>query len=257
MYFLKKTLIRTSFIALAALAMVPYANAASLGGSFTADNGAFIYLSTSTSSQGTLIGQGNQWESTFYLTNTTLVPGTTYYLHVEASNSGGAAGFIGQFNITGSGFQFSNGTQTLLTNTADWLGGYNDAYGGTYNSSTNTDTLTAQSWVPVNGPVASAGYNGTQPWGGSTGVNVYNVSPNAQWIWAADSQSLAPGGNPGNSSFTNGPCQNCTVDLTSGPITVSATPVPAPSGSALTGFLLAALGAFVFLRRRNTTAQSA
>lgn len=257
MHFLKKTLIRTSFIALAALATVPYAAAATLGGSFTADNGAFVYLSTSTTAQGTLIGQGNQWETTFNLTSTSLVPGQTYYLHVEASNTGGPAGFIGQFNISGSGFQFSNGTQTLLTGTTGWFGGYNDAYGGTYVPSTNTDSLVAQSWVPVNGAVASAGYNGTQPWAGTTNVGVSNVSSSAQWIWAADSQSLAPGANPGSTSATNGPCQSCTVDFASGPISIAATPVPAPGGVASVGFLLAALGAFVFLRRRNTTAQSA
>lgn len=248
----KRTLIGSSLLALAALSAVPVANAASLGGTFTADNGAFIYLSTSASSQGTLIGQGNQWQTSFNLTNTALVPGQTYYLHVEASNTGGAAGFIGQFNLTGSGFQFSNGSQTLLTDTTHWSGGYNDAYGGTFNKTTNTDSLTPQSWVPVSGAVASAGYNGTQPWAGTPAVDVYNVSPNAQWIWAADSQSLAPGGNPGNSGASNGPCQTCTVDLVSGAITATAASVPAPGGIATLGFLLASLAAMAFMRRRAT-----
>ena len=76
-----------------------------LSGSFTADNYIFVYLSTSASQRGSLIGSGNNWQSTFYVNPTTLNPGTTYYLNIEAINgdsgSYSAGGFIGDFTLSG------------------------------------------------------------------------------------------------------------------------------------------------------------
>src|ERR1700744_6143507 len=76
-----------------------------LSGNFTADNDIFVYLSTSANDRGTLIGSGNNWASTFYATPASLIPGTTYYINVEAINGDGgsysAGGFIGDFSLSG------------------------------------------------------------------------------------------------------------------------------------------------------------
>src|SRR3569623_2801322 len=95
-------LLRTiGFILAGSLATTDAGATSVLSGSFTADNYIYVFLSTSASDRGTLIGSGNNWQSTFYVNPTALNAGTTYYLNVEAINgdsgSYSAGGFIGDF----------------------------------------------------------------------------------------------------------------------------------------------------------------
>lgn len=84
----------------------------------TVDNQFWIYLSTSPTDAGILLGSNGNWpEVTSYTAN--LIPGQTYYLHIKAEDVGGPEMFIGDFSVTGS-FQFVNGQQTLTTNAANW-----------------------------------------------------------------------------------------------------------------------------------------
>ena len=175
--------------------------AGSISGEMTADNAFFAYISTNDSVLGTLVASENNWGGTASFSNFALTPGVTYYLHVEAINYGGAAGFIGQFDLSGTGFQFANGTQDLLTDTTDWRGIYNNGSGA----------VTAQPWVEPTGGVASLGANGIGPWGTRPGI-----SGNADWIWPSDADSM-PGG---------GLCGNCTVDFSTPIETVSGAPEP-------------------------------
>jgi len=198
-----------------------------LSGGFTADNYIYVYLSTSASARGTLIGSGNNWQSTFYVTPASLTAGTTYYLNVEAINGDGGAysagGFIGDFTLSGA--TFANGQSELLTSSANWLAGYNDSNGAN----------TAQPWVQPIGTASSEGSNGVSPWG-----TVSNVSSSAQWIWASDTQSES-GAAAGNQ------CASCTVDFQTA-FTVPAA-VPEPGSAALFGAGLAGLGLMLRSRR--------
>lgn len=201
-----------------------------LSGSFTADNYIYVYLSTSASDRGTLIGSGNNWQSTFYVNPTALNAGTTYYLNVEAINgdSGGysAGGFIGDFTLSG-GATFSNGQSELLTSTTGWLAGYNDS------NSSNT----AQPWVRPTGSAVALGQNGVSPWG-----SVSNLSSSAFWIWASDLRS-------GNGSTPGSQCAACTVDFQTAFTTAAAAPEPASAAALLAG--LAGLGFVRWKHRRH------
>src|SRR5687767_7282901 len=106
----------------AAIGAASPAGAQTLSGDLTVDNLFTAYLSTSASSTvgATLLSSGTNWASTYSFGPTALTPGTTYYLLVEAVDQGAPGAFVGDFTLSGSGFQFANGLQTLTTNTTAW-----------------------------------------------------------------------------------------------------------------------------------------
>ena len=134
-----------------------------LSGYTSADNAFTVYLSTNDSVLGTAIATGNSWPTAYSLGNVALTPGQTYYLQVDAVNSGGPDGYIGTFTLNNTDFQFENGTQTLETDTVNWL----------------ADPATAGWTAPVDSPL-SYGYDGTGPWGYQPSYDV-----TAQWIWSS------------------------------------------------------------------------
>ena len=245
-----KTYLLAAVMAIALLGASPFAVAATLGGTVTADNAIFVYLSTSTSTLGTLIAQDSSWQTPVSFSNVAIAPGSIYYLNIEAINSGSSAGFLGQFALSGTGYAFSNGSQSLLTDTTDWHGGYNNNYGGTASGSGTSTTYSyvAQSWVTPTGGITSAGSNDSPPWNAYFNGLAPGIAAAADWIWPSDPQSMPSG--PTSASST-GPCQFCTVDFSSGPIAASTvTPVPAP---AVLGMLLFAVGFLALGRRRVIT----
>src|SRR5437764_6067297 len=121
----KISLAAATAIALAAWC-APDAQATTLSGNMTVDNFFFAFISTSDATLGTQVASGNNWPTTVGIPATTLTPGVTNYLHIEAINQTGPAMFIGDFSLSDTGFTFANGTQSLSTDTTDWRGGFND-----------------------------------------------------------------------------------------------------------------------------------
>lgn len=160
------TTMRTVLVPVAAaLAMFAgSSSAAVLNTTLAVDNGYQVFISTSDNVQGTLFGAGNNW-TTSYANSTVLTAGTTYFLHIYAYDQGGIAGLLGQFDLTGGGHEFANGTTTLTTNTTDWMGN-NSGFNGSY------------------GAVGNLGGNGVGPWGTRP-----NIAGSATWIWAGDANN--------------------------------------------------------------------
>jgi len=127
---------------------------------------------------GTLIASGNNWSTTFSIPGTALTPGVTNYLQIEVINYGMQGGFIGDFTLSDAGFHFANGTQSLSTDTNNWVGIYNNS-----NSS-----VVAQPCVTATGSIFSFGANGLAPRGTRSGI-----SAGANWVSPDDANSL-PGG---------------------------------------------------------------
>ncbi len=198
-----------------------------LTGNFGADNYAFVFLSTSATSLGTLIGSAGTWNPATAINTQNLADGT-YYLNVEVINGDpgsqySAGGFLGDFSLNGG--TFGNGSTRLLTGTAGWLASYN-------NSNAND---VVQSWVTPTGSPLSEGVNGISPWG-----TIGGISGSANWIWAGG--SLA---GDGQSSEGN-QCGGCTIDFQA-KITV-----PEPAGWTVMLVGLMALGGAMALRRKQT-----
>ena len=204
---------------LAAILCAPCAKATSISGALTADNAFYAYISTNDAVLGTLVAEGNNWGSTFTFSNYILTPGQTYYLQVEAINYGSVGALIGEFHLSDTGFQFANGSQTILTDATDWLATYNDA---------NSNPNAQQPWVTPTGSVYSVGTNGVGPWGARPGIN-----GNADWI-DATVMGLSD-------------CQDCTVDFST-PITSDSSAAPEPGTLGLLGGAL--MGLLTLARRR-------
>ena len=138
-------------------------SAAVLTTNLAVDNGYQVYISTSDNTQGVFFGAGNSWPNT-YTDSTVLAAGTDYYLHIYGYDQGGIAGLLGQFDLSGTGHQFSNGQISMTSNTTNWLGN-NTGFNGVY------------------GALGSLGGNGVGPWGSRPGID-----GSATWIWAGDPQ---------------------------------------------------------------------
>lgn len=151
-------------LALAALSGVGAASATVLTSEINMDNGFQAYVSTSDSVAGTLFGSGNNWPATIVNT-TTLSAGQDYFLHVWGYDEGGLAGFLGEFNLSGSDHYFANNLTTLLTNTTDWAGNAS-GFNGSYSALTDL------------------GANGVGPWGTRSAVPAAG-----RWIWSGNADS--------------------------------------------------------------------
>ena len=134
-----------------------FAAATDLTGHVSVDNEFSLYLSTDDSQLGTFVTNSTDWTTPTDFT-VSLNPGTTYFLHVVAVNDGGPDMFIGTFGLSDTGFSFSNGGQSLNTDTINWKGnltGFGNAY------STPLDY----------------GTTGQSPWG------TLGMDANAHFIW--------------------------------------------------------------------------
>jgi len=204
----KRLLVLAAFVLIA----VSFSAATTLSGNLTADNGFYAYISTDNSQRGSLLAWGDSWETTYSFTDATLSPGVTNYLHIEAFNWYLAAAFIGQFSLTGSGFRFANGAQTLLTDSADWSGIYNDAF-----FLPEPTPAPEQPWVLPTSGVVTYGQNGVGP-----RYLMPLIDSSAQWIWPNDPASA---------------CEFCVVDLST-PIYST---IPEPTALDLSCLALAAI----------------
>jgi hypothetical protein len=141
------------------------ASASLLTSNLNVDNGYSIYISTDDSQLGTLFGSKEDWYNT-YTDSVNLASGVDYFLHVAAYDVGGIAGFLGDFSLSGTDHQFSNGTQSLLTG----------------------DSALKLNTVGFGLPYVAAtdiGQNGVaQPWSSITSSP--GVSSSARWIWSSD-----------------------------------------------------------------------
>jgi hypothetical protein len=138
------------------------ASASVITGNLTADDTFSVYISPDDTLLGVLICNDPDtfWGTVASCGPAALTPGVTNYLHVVASDLFGSPSmFIGTFTLGDTLFEFSNGSQTLSTNAADWvvrLTGFGDA-----------DQTPAE-----------IGPNGTAPWGFFP-----TIAADAQFIW--------------------------------------------------------------------------
>ena len=145
------------------------ARATDLSAKINVDNDFGLYVSTDDSVLGTPVMEylngSNQWELT-RSGSATLTPNVTNYIHVVGVDRGGGyAMFLGQFNLSDTGFSFANGSQLLLTgNSAIQVS--KTGFGANY------------------APTTDVGPNGTLPWDVIGGVDI-----NAHLVW---SDTIAP-----------------------------------------------------------------
>lgn len=152
------TIFRFGFV-LGLSALTVSAFATDLSMSATADDAFVAYVSTSANSVGGSFLSGNSWGSTFSGT-TTLTPGVTNYLHVDAFDVAGAPSmFIAQLGLSDASFWFDNNSQSALTGDAGWTAS-TVSFGGT----------------PIG--IDILGPNGSSPWGSRAGIDA-----NADFVW--------------------------------------------------------------------------
>ena len=140
--------------------------AATLLGNINVDDIFKVYLSTDDATQGaTLLAFGNNWTITNSFSTTALTAGTSYYLHVEATDVGGPAAFLGNFSLIGSGHYFEDSAGTNL---------------GTSITTNDAWKVSKTGWSSY--VVATEyGLNGVYPW-----ERRAEVDSTAKWIWTAD-----------------------------------------------------------------------
>ncbi|WOO37416.1 Ig-like domain-containing protein [Anaerocolumna sp. AGMB13020] len=114
-----------------------------------------LYISESDNEAGTLITSGSLWHNVLS-GNIKLSSNKKYYLHIEATDTDGIAGFAGKFTLNGYGLKFANNSTTLLSN-IDTFKVSKTGFGKGY----TTPTITNSSYDDV---------------------RVYSLKP-AKWIW--------------------------------------------------------------------------
>jgi hypothetical protein len=156
----------------------PRAEATTLSGQLTADNLFVAFLSTNDNVLGTQlppIPQGEDFTQLFSFSQP-LIAGTTYFLHFVAVNalgvphnpdSGNPDGFIGRFTLSDAGFEFANGTQTLVTEDTNFWRAQGVGGGDTWFAPSGTPVLRED-----NGP---GGFYSPFP-----------ALGNAEWIWGVE-----------------------------------------------------------------------
>jgi hypothetical protein len=202
-----------------------------ISGAANADNAFFIWISTTDAPEtaaalGTPILSGNSWptDPAFSFSGATLTPGHNYYLLIEAINYGSVGDFIGEFNLSGSGFVFAaNHTQTLLTNdtSGEWFGAFNS----------NNSAVTPQNWVGTDEGMKAFGTNASPIL--FSYPDYTNIASSAEWIYPDDSSSYGCA----EGSYNGG---DCTVDLSTEILYVGKrhSAVPEPGSFVLLGSAL-------------------
>ncbi|MGO4892085.1 DUF6701 domain-containing protein [Flavobacterium sp. W21_SRS_FM6] len=137
-----------------------FAAASSIKGYLTADNRFDVYFSTDDSVRGVYLGSGSDWRTT-YTFDYNLDNNKNYYLHIVARNDGDIAGFIGQFNLSGSGHVFGNGQSAVNSDVSNWK-------------------VSKTGWGNYTAPSRIQGTNGVSPWGTRP-----SISSSASWIWTS------------------------------------------------------------------------
>jgi hypothetical protein len=203
--------------ALAAIASFSSAQATTLSGDLTADNAFTAYISTDDNTLGTQVSSGTDWQNPSSL-STLLSSGTTYYLHIVATNAGGPDAFLGQFHLDDALHAFANGTQDLFTNVADWAA---------------SAVASGDPWAAPGSAPQSFGQNGdgSTIWSSVHGGPIAAIDSSAEWIWSVPDN--------GDAAFFSTKI-------------VATTPIPA---SLL--LLATALGGLGFMAHRKRSAQSA
>lgn len=113
-------MVRNLFAAAAVVGLAGSALASvTLNAAITADDYFTAFISTSPTLQGvSFLSAENYFINHFG--SAVLPEAGTYYLHVIAGDRGNQRMFIGDFTLDSPDATFLNGTQSLLTNTADW-----------------------------------------------------------------------------------------------------------------------------------------
>jgi PEP-CTERM motif len=165
----------------------------------TVDDSFTAYISTSDSTLGTEFDIGNTM---------TLNAGLDYFIHVVVTNDCCAAGWGGQFTLSGGSDRFANETATEQTAStpSDWQASDGVAPGTLWTDAPLSYTAILESDTPF-------------PPG--TGL-LWSPGPNA-----------SGGTFPGDPGEWNGQCENCQVDFSTE--IFPAAPVPEPSNFALLG----------------------
>lgn len=147
--------------------IVQTSHAVTLSYDMTVDNQFTMYISENPLTDGTSITSGNIWTNTYsgaYEINSNQV----LYLHILGYNSGGPGAFIGDFTLGDDSYSFSNGIQSLISNTTDW-------------------SVSATGWTGTN-EVTSYGTRDTgDPWYWMYGSGKFpNIDESAHWIWTSN-----------------------------------------------------------------------
>lgn len=164
---MKKKLVATFVLELLMVGVASVSQATDLTANMTVDDAFEMYVSTSDCDIGKLVCSSKSWYTATPCA-ITLTPDVPNYIHVVGRDVYTViAGFLGDFKLSDDDFAFSNGTQSLLTNTTDWQV-YIDGFCGT------------------SGTITSQGVNGSAPWGGP----IQSIDPAALWIWTGNGYDM-------------------------------------------------------------------